>query len=63
MADARMDSIVDYLSSYTASLEFEDIPSEVVHQGKRLWVDTLGCALGGYTSEPSRIARNIARNI
>jgi 2-methylcitrate dehydratase len=63
MADARMDSIVDYLSSYTASLEFEDIPPEVVHQGKRLWVDTLGCALGGYTSEPSRIARNIARNI
>jgi len=63
MADPRMDKYVAYLSSYTDSLKYEDIPPEVIHQGKRLWVDTLGCALGGYTSEPSRIARRIAGRI
>jgi 2-methylcitrate dehydratase len=63
MAEPKMDKIVERLSSYTTSLEFEDIPPDVVHQGKRLLVDTLGCALGGYTSEPSKLARAMARTI
>src|SRR5215218_6130718 len=52
-----MDNIAEYLSRYTASLAFEDLPDEVVHQAKRLLVDTLGCAIGGYPSEPSKVAR------
>lgn len=55
-----MDRVLDYLSSYTSSLDFKDLPPEVVHQAKRLWLDTLGCALGGYTGEPSKIARALA---
>ena len=27
---------------------------------KRLIIDTIGCAIGGYTSEPSKIARDLA---
>jgi 2-methylcitrate dehydratase len=63
MAELKMDTVVERLTSYTTSLNYEDIPPEVIHQGKRLLVDTLGCALGGYTSEPSRIAREEARDI
>ncbi len=55
-----MDQIVDYLSEYTTFLNFVDLPADVVHQTKRLLIDTLGCALGGYTSEPSKIARTLA---
>jgi 2-methylcitrate dehydratase len=55
-----MDKIVDCLCDYTHSLTFEDLPAEVVHQAKRLLVDTLGCAIGGYASEPSKIARALA---
>ena len=55
-----MDKIVDYLCDYTRSLSFEDLPAEVVSQAKRLLVDTLGCAIGGYASEPSKIARALA---
>jgi 2-methylcitrate dehydratase len=55
-----MDKIVDCLCDYTRSLTFEDLPAEVVHQAKRLLVDTLGCAIGGYASEPSKIARALA---
>jgi len=55
-----MPTIVEQLSSYAAALRYEDLPREVVHQAKRLIIDTLGCALGGYAGEPSRIAREIA---
>ena len=37
-----MGTIVDYLCRYTSSLAFTDLPAEVVHQAKRLLVDTLG---------------------
>src|ERR671918_2054020 len=52
-----------HLSHYTTALTFSDLPAEVVHQAKRLVVDTLGCAIGGYASEPSKIARAIADGV
>ena len=51
-----MDQIVDYLSDYAASLSFTDLPTEVAHHTKRMLIDTLGCAIGGYASEPSIMA-------
>jgi 2-methylcitrate dehydratase len=58
-----MDTITSYLSDYTSSLTFTALPADVVHQAKRLLVDTLGCAIGGYPSEPSKIARAMAEHI
>ncbi|MBC7779776.1 MAG: MmgE/PrpD family protein [Proteobacteria bacterium] len=58
-----MTTIVEQLSNYAAGLRFEDLPADVVHQAKRLIVDTVGCALGGYDSEPARIARDIAEAV
>jgi 2-methylcitrate dehydratase len=58
-----MDKIVDYLCDYTCSLSFEDLPVETVRQTKRLLVDTLACAIGGYASEPSKIARLLADTV
>ena len=58
-----MDRITEQLSSYACNLTYEDIPPAVVHQVKRTVVDTLGCAVGGYLSEPSKIARRLATNI
>ena len=55
-----MSTLVEQLSSYSAALRYEDLPSVVVHQAKRLIIDTVGCALGGYASETSKIAREIA---
>jgi len=55
-----MDRTTDYLSSYAASLKFSDLPQEVVDNAKRVIIDTLGCAIGGYSSEPSKIARAMA---
>src|SRR5215210_6728987 len=56
-------TLVERLSAYTAGLTYEQLPSEVVHHAKRLIVDTVGCALGGYWSEPARIARDVAATV
>ena len=58
-----MTTLVEQLSSYAAALRYEDLPREVVHQAKRLIIDTVGCALGGYGSEPAKIAREIAGSV
>lgn len=58
-----MSTIVEQLSAYAAALRYEDLPSEVVHQAKRLILDSVGCALGGYWSEPARIARELASTV
>ena len=58
-----MTTLVEQLSAYAAALRYEDLPAAVVHQAKRLIIDTVGCALGGAASEPARIAREIAGGI
>src|SRR3954466_9051273 len=58
-----MTTLVEQLSRYTAGLSYEALSPEVVHQAKRLIVDSVGCALGGYWSEPARIARDIAATV
>ena len=55
-----MTTLAETLSSYASSLRYEDLPDETVHLAKRFIIDTLGCALGGYNSEPARVAREMA---
>lgn len=42
------------LAKYVIDFSFKDIPSDVIHQTKRVVLDTLGCAIGGYASEANR---------
>lgn len=58
-----MDRTTELLSSYACNLSYEDLPSEVIHQVKRTVADTLGCAVGGYLSEPAKVARKLAGDI
>jgi 2-methylcitrate dehydratase len=58
-----MATIVESLSDYAVSLRFEALPPDVVHQAKRLLIDTLGCAIGGFDGEPSVMARALAENV
>lgn len=53
-------NLAQRLSAYAAALRFEDLPPETVHEAKRRWIDTLGCALGALRSEPAQIARRLA---
>ena len=58
-----MPTISEYVSNYSANLHYGDIPADTVHHLKRMTIDTIGCAIGGYTAEPSKIARDLAGEI
>ena len=55
-----MATLAETLSGYACALRYEDLPEETVHLAKRFIIDTLGCAIGGYDSEPARVAREMA---
>src|SRR4029453_14490114 len=58
-----MDSTTEYLSDYACRLTYEDLSPEAVHQVKRTLVDSLGCAVGAFESEPASIARCMASRV
>jgi 2-methylcitrate dehydratase len=55
-----VDRTTETLSRYVASLRYEDLSPRTVHDTKRHLIDSLGCAMGAYGSEPAAIARRVA---
>jgi 2-methylcitrate dehydratase len=55
-----MDHTTEVISSYAMSLDYSHIPPDTVHETKRRIIDALGCAMGGFLSEPAKIARRMA---
>lgn len=49
------------LAEYANGLRFEDLPRAAIDEAKRRLVDTLGCALGAWDSDPAKIARKAAK--
>ena len=58
-----MDRTTEMLSSFACGLKYDDLTPETVNQVKRVLVDTLACAMGGYLSEPAKIATQLARTV
>lgn len=58
-----MDQTLARLVAYAEALQFEDLPEEVVHQVKRLVLDSLGCGIGAFTSEPVKGMRALAATV
>lgn len=58
-----MDEILQKLSTFASSLEFEQLRAETIYQAKRRIIDTLGCSLGAYFMQPPKIARLYAMEI
>src|SRR4051794_4852340 len=50
------ETITAAMSRWAAGLRFEQLSREAVHQAKRLLLDSLGCALGGYLQQDVKIA-------
>jgi 2-methylcitrate dehydratase len=55
-----MDATTERLARYVSSLRYEDLSAGAIHEAKRHLIDSLGCAMGGYGSEPAEIARRVA---
>jgi 2-methylcitrate dehydratase len=58
-----MDASISRIADYASTLGYQDLPAEVVHESKRRLIDTVGCALGAFDDEPSRIARTLASRV
>ena len=58
-----MDRTTEMLSSFACGLNYDDLTPQTVHQVKRVLVDTMACAMGGYLSEPAKIATQLARTV
>jgi 2-methylcitrate dehydratase len=55
-----MDNTTRALASYVASLRYEQLAPNTVHEAKKHLIDSIGCAYGGFDSEPALIARRMA---
>jgi len=58
-----MDATTQRLADYVAGLGFSTLTPAAVHETKRRLIDSIACAVGGYPSEPVRIARRLAAGI
>ncbi|MBM3960066.1 MAG: MmgE/PrpD family protein [SAR202 cluster bacterium] len=53
-------TLADRLADYALSLKFKDLPANVVHETKRRFIDTLGCALGAMDGDAPVAANRVA---
>lgn len=53
--------VTEKCAYFAAKTAFDDLPSAVVEETKRLLLDTLGCAIGGIRTEKGEIALKLAR--
>jgi len=58
-----MDRVEEKLVGFAHSLNFSDIPPQVLHAIKLRFIDTIGCALAGYNERPAKIARTLAAEV
>jgi 2-methylcitrate dehydratase len=55
-----VDRTTEKLVRYATTLRYEDVTPAAVRMTEKLLIDSIGCAIGGYHSEPARIARRVA---
>lgn len=49
------------LADYASSLSYDKLPKEALQEAKRRVIDSLGCAIGAWDSDPATIARKVAK--
>ncbi len=62
MTGGASQTIAARLAEYAVGLEYEKIPKDVVHRAKCFFLDSIGCAVGGFktNSEPIQIVTEFA---
>ncbi len=56
-------NITQTIARFASEITFDDLPSEVVLETKRLILDTLGCAAGGLLTEKGELALRLSRRL
>ncbi|MFH1485447.1 MAG: MmgE/PrpD family protein, partial [Chloroflexota bacterium] len=58
-----IENITKTLADFTAQTSFEDLPDNVVHETKRILLDSIGCAVGANSVQKGKIVINVARDL
>jgi len=58
-----MSEVMTLISDFVKNTKFGDLPENVVHEMKRLTLDSTGCAMIGHISERGKIAAKQARRL
>ena len=56
-------NLAEKLADYALKIRFDDIPSEAVHEAKRRFIDSIGCALGAFNSDAPMKSRGVVRKL
>jgi 2-methylcitrate dehydratase len=56
-------SISHQFARYSLALNYESLPQDVVHQGKRCLLDALGCAIGAYDAPGRKICESTGEEL
>src|SRR6516162_4755603 len=62
-APAMKQTITADMSQWAARVKFEDLPADAIYQAKRFFLDSIGCALGGYQQHDVAIALDVLDEI
>jgi 2-methylcitrate dehydratase len=58
-----MASVAHRLVERAQALRYEHLSGATVHEAKRRVMDSIGCALGAWTSGPAKVTREVARGV
>jgi 2-methylcitrate dehydratase PrpD len=58
-----MKTLVERLANFSLGLRFDDIPKDVVHESKRILLDSIGCALAGLSVDKGKIVVQLAKEM
>ena len=56
-----MSNIMGELVKFILDTKYEDLPEPIVNTTKNLFMDSIGCALAGMTTDPGKMAIATAR--
>jgi 2-methylcitrate dehydratase PrpD len=58
-----MKRITQQVVDFVVKLRYEDLPQNVRHEAKRILLDSIGCALGGLSTEKAKLAIGLAQKL
>lgn len=56
-------SVARKLANYVKGFAYGDLPGEVVHQTKRILIDALGCCVGAFEADATKIVHDLIKDL
>lgn len=53
-------NLAERLSEYVHSINYDDVPENVIHETKKRIIDSLGCGIGAFNEDPVKVSRKVA---